>query len=221
MQVVHRGQHGAQHFTAPIQVVEVGATEPATHRTVGPHMPATGVAGTGLVQRRVVCFVSGIADFQVVPGRLERIDSGRGFSIFIDYAHTDDALMNVLTSLRQICRGRIIVVFGCGGDRDKGKRPKMGKVATELADLAIVTSDNPRNEDPQAITNDIMRGITGTNYAVVIDRKEAIRKALAMAAAGDIILLAGKGHETYQVSRNSTIHFDEREVVCEWLQSVN
>ncbi|HNX81643.1 MAG TPA: UDP-N-acetylmuramoyl-L-alanyl-D-glutamate--2,6-diaminopimelate ligase [Candidatus Omnitrophota bacterium] len=159
--------------------------------------------------------------FSVVPGRLERIDSHKGFSIVIDYAHTDDALRNVITSLRQICRGRLIVVFGCGGDRDKGKRPKMGSVVTELADFAIVTSDNPRSEDPQSIINDITRGITGSNYIVVVDRKEAIRKALAMAVEFDIILLAGKGHETYQVMRNATIHFDEREVICEWLQSAN
>lgn len=162
-----------------------------------------------------------IEAFVGVPGRLERIDSHKGFSVLIDYAHTDDALTNVITSLRQICRGRIIVVFGCGGDRDKGKRPKMGRVVSELADFAVVTSDNPRSEDPQAIINDITRGITGSNYIVVADRKEAIRKALAMAAADDIILLAGKGHETYQVTRNATIHFDEREVVCQWLQSVN
>ncbi|MDD5594815.1 MAG: UDP-N-acetylmuramoyl-L-alanyl-D-glutamate--2,6-diaminopimelate ligase [Candidatus Omnitrophica bacterium] len=158
-----------------------------------------------------------IERFPGVPGRLERVDSRKDYAIYVDYAHTDDALKNVILSLKQISSQKLIVVFGCGGERDKGKRPKMGKVVTELADYAIITSDNPRSEDPDGIIKDIVRGIHKDNYCIIPGRKEAIKKALSIAAPGDIVLIAGKGHENYQIFKDQTIHFDDREVVTECL----
>jgi UDP-N-acetylmuramoyl-L-alanyl-D-glutamate--2,6-diaminopimelate ligase len=162
-----------------------------------------------------------IRDFKLVPGRLERIDAGQDFFVFVDYAHTDDALTNVITALRELSKKRIIVVFGCGGDRDKTKRPKMGKVVSELADFAIVTSDNPRSEEPDDIIKDILKGIDKDNYKIVQEREAAIKEALSMARSGDIILIAGKGHETYQISKGKSMPFDDREVVRRCLTSMN
>jgi UDP-N-acetylmuramoyl-L-alanyl-D-glutamate--2,6-diaminopimelate ligase len=164
---------------------------------------------------------SALEKFSSVPGRLERIEFKGSFSVFVDYAHTEDALRNVISSLRQLSPARIIVVFGCGGERDKIKRPKMGRIVTELADYAIVTSDNPRSEYPLKIIGDIKKGIKKDNYCVVPERKEAISKALSLAKTGDIILVAGKGHENYQISRSGTIHFDDREAIRECLQLKN
>lgn len=161
---------------------------------------------------------SAIEKFVSVPGRLQRIDSARGFDIFVDYAHTEDALRNCLAALREISQKKIIVVFGCGGERDKTKRPKMGEAATELADYAVITNDNPRSENALSIISDIKSGIRKNNYCVVPDRKEAIRKALALAKAGDIVLAAGKGHENYQILNGKTIHFDDREIIRECLK---
>ncbi len=155
---------------------------------------------------------TGVERVRAVPGRLEPIDCGQLFKVFVDYAHTDDALYNVLSALRQLISGRIIVVFGCGGDRDKTKRPRMGRVASELADLVIVTSDNPRSEDPGTIADQIVSGIQNKNYAVILDRAKAIKEALAKAKEGDCVLIAGKGHEPYQVLKDTTIAFDDREV---------
>ncbi|MDP3786283.1 MAG: UDP-N-acetylmuramoyl-L-alanyl-D-glutamate--2,6-diaminopimelate ligase [Candidatus Omnitrophota bacterium] len=154
----------------------------------------------------------GIENVRAVPGRLEEIDCGQPFKVFVDYAHTDDALCNVLSALRPLISERIIVVFGCGGDRDKTKRPRMGKVAGKLADLVIVTSDNPRGEDPKTITDEIVAGIGSANYRVIVDRMQAIGQALSAARDGDCVLIAGKGHETYQVLKNTTVAFDDREV---------
>jgi len=166
----------------------------------------------------------GIENVRTVPGRLEAIDCGQPFKVFVDYAHTDDALYNVLSALKPLIPGRMIVVFGCGGDRDKTKRSRMGRVAGKLADLAIVTSDNPRGEDPKAITDEIAAGIETKNCTVVIDRAEAIRRSLLEARAGDCVLIAGKGHETYQVLKNTTVAFDDREVAKKilhrWTQKV-
>jgi len=160
----------------------------------------------------------GIEASGFVPGRLERIDCGQDFHVYVDYAHTDDALKNVLMSFKQVSPAKVIVVFGCGGDRDKTKRPKMGEVAGQLADYAIVTSDNPRQEDPQTIIGEIMAGFKGNHYAVVSDRKEAIAKAFSLAQKGEIVLIAGKGHEDYQIFKDKTIHFDDREVARECLK---
>ncbi|MDD5137246.1 MAG: UDP-N-acetylmuramoyl-L-alanyl-D-glutamate--2,6-diaminopimelate ligase [Candidatus Omnitrophica bacterium] len=156
----------------------------------------------------------GIEAVTQVPGRLERLTSPRGFHVFVDYAHTDDALKNVLESLRAIAHnGRIITVFGCGGDRDRTKRPKMGRVASSLSDFCVVTSDNPRSEDPQAIIRDILEGMERDNYLVEPDRLEAIRHAMGMAKTGDLVLVAGKGHETYQITGDKVVPFDDREAV--------
>lgn len=154
----------------------------------------------------------GIENVRAVPGRLEEIGCGQPFKVFVDYAHTDDALCNVLSALRPLISERIIVVFGCGGDRDKTKRPRMGKIAGKLADLVIVTSDNPRGEDPKTITDEIVAGIESANYRVIVDRMQAIGQALSAARDGDCVLIAGKGHETYQVLKNTTVAFDDREV---------
>ena len=162
----------------------------------------------------------GIENVRAVPGRLEAIDCGQPFKVFVDYAHTDDALYNVLSALRPLISERMIVVFGCGGDRDKTKRPRMGKVAGKLADLIIVTSDNPRGEDPKMITDEIVVGIESANYRVIVDRMQAIGQALSAARAGDCVLIAGKGHETYQVLKNTTVAFDDREVARKILCSI-
>ena len=159
-----------------------------------------------------------IAKFKPVPGRLERVDRGGDFSVFVDYAHTDDALKNVLTTLKELTASRIIVVFGCGGNRDKAKRPKMGRVASELSDFAIITSDNPRNESPRDIIADILSGITTKNFKVIADRRAAILGSIKMARPGDVILIAGKGHETRQIFKNRSIHFDDRETVRQCLE---
>jgi len=157
--------------------------------------------------------VRGVEALRHIPGRLERVPVGNGFHVFIDYAHTDDGLRNVLESLQVVKHKRIIVVFGCGGDRDRTKRPRMGKVASDLADLSILTSDNPRGEDPQAIVDEIIPGFDRASYDVILDRREAIARALDIAQEGDIVLLAGKGHETYQVFRDRTVDFVERDIV--------
>lgn len=152
-----------------------------------------------------------------VAGRLEGIDLGQDFRVFVDYAHTPDGLENVLLAVRELARGRVIVVFGAGGDRDRTKRPIMGKLAARLADYCIITSDNPRSEDPDAIVREIEKGVRHegkdrSHYASIVDREEAIAGAIEMAEPGDVVLIAGKGHETYQIFRDRTIHFDDREV---------
>jgi UDP-N-acetylmuramoyl-L-alanyl-D-glutamate--2,6-diaminopimelate ligase len=147
-----------------------------------------------------------------VAGRMERI-SDIPCTVLRDYAHTPDALERALTSLRPLTGGRLIVVFGCGGDRDRRKRPLMGRIAVENSDLAIATSDNPRTEDPEAIIDDIEQGIGGLSHLRITDRLAAIDAALNQAHAGDTILLAGKGHETYQIIGTEKFPFDEREIV--------
>ena len=154
-----------------------------------------------------------------VKGRIEVVPTDTDYTVIIDYAHSPDGLENIITSLKEIATGRVVTLIGCGGDRDKTKRPKMGRIAAELSDFCVVTSDNPRSEDPSAIIDDILEGMqdTTTPYKVVVNRKDAIRWAMENAEKDDIILLAGKGHETYQILPTGTIHFDEREVVSEIL----
>jgi UDP-N-acetylmuramoyl-L-alanyl-D-glutamate--2,6-diaminopimelate ligase len=161
-----------------------------------------------------------LENFSFVPGRLEAVQTNRGFSLFVDYAHTEDALSNVIRTLREVSRGRIIVVFGCGGERDRAKRPKMGAVVTELADYAIITNDNPRSEEPLDIIEEIKQGINKDNYCVIPDRFEAIRESLSIAGDGDIVLVAGKGHENYQIIKNKRREFDDRQVVKKCLASM-
>ncbi|MDD5115511.1 MAG: UDP-N-acetylmuramoyl-L-alanyl-D-glutamate--2,6-diaminopimelate ligase [Candidatus Omnitrophica bacterium] len=157
---------------------------------------------------------SAIEEFKCVPGRLERA----GDNIFIDYAHTPDALSNVIKALRPLIAGRIIVVFGCGGERDRSKRPKMGRIATELADYAVITTDNPRSEDPLRITAEICRGARRGNYCVLVDRFEAIRKAVSLKGRNDCLVIAGKGHEDYQALKEKVVHFSDREAVRKCLR---
>jgi UDP-N-acetylmuramoyl-L-alanyl-D-glutamate--2,6-diaminopimelate ligase len=157
----------------------------------------------------------GLASLKGVSGRMERIDAGQDFTVVVDYAHTDDALKNLLETVRELGPRRVITVFGCGGDRDKTKRPLMGAVAARLSDVVVITSDNPRSEPPEAILEDIQRGINGYRKAerlVIEDRRDAIARALEMASAGDVVVIAGKGHETYQVLRDRTVPFDDRQV---------
>jgi UDP-N-acetylmuramoyl-L-alanyl-D-glutamate--2,6-diaminopimelate ligase len=163
----------------------------------------------------------GIQELRQVPGRFEAVSAAQSFRVIVDYAHTDDALEKVLTSAREITSGRLIVVFGCGGERDRSKRPLMGEVAARLSDYAVVTSDNPRSEDPHAIIKEIEQGMKSANYRVESDRREAIRIALAQAKDGDTVLIAGKGHETYQTIGTTSYPFDDREVAKELLHELN
>jgi UDP-N-acetylmuramoyl-L-alanyl-D-glutamate--2,6-diaminopimelate ligase len=144
-----------------------------------------------------------------VPGRFEPVDAGQPFTVLVDYAHTPDGLENVLRSAREITDGRLICVFGCGGDRDRGKRPLMGAVVRRLADVAVVTSDNPRSEEPAAIIADITGGFA---MDVEVDRRLAIERAVGMAAPGDVVVIAGKGHEQGQELADRTVPFDDRDV---------
>jgi len=165
-----------------------------------------------------------LSNFPGVPGRLERVANSRGIHVFVDYAHTPDALKNVLKTLKNLDPARILTVFGCGGDRDRSKRPMMGREAARLSDLVFVTSDNPRTEDPQAILKEIIPGILeggmtpGKECLVEIDRQRAIERALTEAKAGDVVLIAGKGHEDYQILGKEKIHFDDREIARKALQ---
>jgi UDP-N-acetylmuramoyl-L-alanyl-D-glutamate--2,6-diaminopimelate ligase len=161
--------------------------------------------------------VKGAQALKNVPGRLERVELGQPFSVFVDYAHTDAALENVLSNLAKLPHRKIITVFGCGGDRDRTKRAPMGRAAASMSDQAIVTSDNPRGEDPSRIFSDIEEGLKGyfSNYTLIPDRKTAIVKAVELAQPGDIVLIAGKGHEDYQILKDRTIHFDDRETAAE------
>jgi len=155
-----------------------------------------------------------------VKGRVEVVPTpGKPYTVLIDYAHTPDGLQNVLSSVKSFCKGRLIAVFGCGGDRDPIKRPIMGKIGVELADIAIITSDNPRTEQPMAIISHIVEGVRGyENYEIIENRPNAIRHAMDIAEKDDIIVLAGKGHETYQEIHGVKHHLDEREVVAAYLE---
>jgi len=161
----------------------------------------------------------GVEHVSGVPGRFEAVDERQPFTVLVDYAHTPDSLANVLRAARELTRGRLICAFGCGGDRDRGKRPEMGRIATALADVAIVTSDNPRSEDPLTIIEEILEG-AGPGAEVEPDRRIAIAKALGMARAGDVVVIAGKGHEQGQEFADRKIPFDDREVAREALREV-
>jgi len=184
-------------------------------------------AGVGLSYGMdLAAIAEGVRTCPPVPGRFERIDSGQPFLVVVDYAHTDDALRNVIQAARELAReasqGRVITLFGCGGDRDRTKRPLMGMAAAELSDFVVLTSDNPRSEDPLDIMNDVMVGLgrLDTPYFAEPDRAKAIARALGEAAAGDVVLLAGKGHETYQILHDRIIDFDDRETARQVLQSL-
>jgi UDP-N-acetylmuramoyl-L-alanyl-D-glutamate--2,6-diaminopimelate ligase len=158
-----------------------------------------------------------------VPGRLEAVSAGQPFSVFVDYAHTDDALKNVLLTLREITKGRVLVAFGCGGNRDAGKRAKMGKIAAELADYTLITSDNPRKEDPAKIAAQIVEGhrsLRSESPAVELDRRRAIEQIIGGAQPGDSVLIAGKGHKTYQEFDDTVVPFDDRVHAREALEAL-
>ncbi|GKX66117.1 UDP-N-acetylmuramoyl-L-alanyl-D-glutamate--2,6-diaminopimelate ligase [Inconstantimicrobium mannanitabidum] len=159
-----------------------------------------------------------------VPGRCQRVGKSHNldFTIIVDYAHTPDGLENILSTVKQVTKGRVIAVFGCGGNRDTVKRPQMGEIATRIADIAIVTSDNPRKEEPALIIEDILKGIKDKDNCITIEnRYDAIKKAIELAKSEDSVVIAGKGHEDYQILKDETIHFDDREVVEEILQNRN
>ena len=154
-----------------------------------------------------------------VKGRAEVVKTDTDYTVLIDYAHTPDGIENILKTVKGFAKGRTVIVFGCGGDRDNAKRPIMGRIAGEIADFCIVTSDNPRTEDPMKIITMVEEGVkeSGAEYVVIESRYDAIKYALLNAKKDDVIVLAGKGHETYQILNSGTIHFDEREVVKEIL----
>jgi UDP-N-acetylmuramoyl-L-alanyl-D-glutamate--2,6-diaminopimelate ligase len=158
----------------------------------------------------------GIRSFAGVPGRFERIRQGQSFDVIIDYAHTDDALSNLLAVVRRQTKGRVICVFGCGGDRDRSKRPLMGKVAAKGSDWSILTSDNPRGEEPSSIIKEIEKGFlqeeSKGGYEVCLDRREAIYRAVKMAKPGDMVVITGKGHEKTQIVGTKILPFDDREI---------
>jgi UDP-N-acetylmuramoyl-L-alanyl-D-glutamate--2,6-diaminopimelate ligase len=165
--------------------------------------------------------VEGLATAEPVPGRYQRIDRGQPFSVVVDYAHTPDALEQLLVAARSSGGGRVVVVFGCGGDRDREKRPLMGRVAATLADVAIITSDNPRHEEPRTVLADVVAGASGPGQiSTEVDRRTAIARALSLAAAGDVVLVAGKGHETSQTVGSRRVDFDDRVVVAEELATL-
>lgn len=188
------GKHNALNLLAAWGVLSVLGLEP---REIGEHL----------------------GSFKGVEGRLERVENQRGVGVFVDYAHTPHALRVVLEALRPVTRGRLVVVFGCGGDRDRGKRPLMGAVASELADVVVVTSDNPRSEDPMAIIEDILQGVEG-DALVEPDRRRAIRLALEDRQPGDVVLIAGKGHEDYQIIGDEIFPFSDRRVAQEALEDL-
>lgn len=163
-----------------------------------------------------------LESFESVPGRFELVDEGQTFSVIVDYAHTPDGLENILKTARQIAKQHIITVFGCGGDRDRTKRPIMGRIAAQLSDVVIATSDNPRTEDPEFILSQVEEGVLETigdkKHKKITDRKSAIEEAISMASEGDIVIIAGKGHENYQILKDKTIHFDDKEVARDVLR---
>lgn len=179
-----------------------------------------GVIGAALAEKIDPAIIkSALEDFHAVSGRFELVREGQDFTVIVDYAHTPDGLENVLKTAREIATKRLIVVFGCGGDRDRTKRPIMGGIAAKLADVVIATSDNPRTEDPEFILSEVEQGVIpalhGNFHEKITDRRKAIFRAIELAQPGDIVLIAGKGHENYQILKTGTIHFDDKEVATE------
>ena len=185
------------------------------------HLAAAGLCLAAGLDLKAVA--AGLCSLKVVGGRLEKVDWDGNFSVIVDYAHTDDALKNVLTTLRPLCKGRLIVVFGCGGDRDTSKRPRMAKVAEQLADIIFVTSDNPRTEEPEYIIGEIVTGFenpVAETITTEVERKKAIELAVKIAKKDDIVLLAGKGHETYQLVGKQKIDFSDKQIATDYLKGL-
>jgi len=177
-------------------------------------------AGVGIAcQIPLDTIKAGIEKIRVIPGRLEPIENNKGLVVFIDYAHSPDALKNLITTAKEFSKKRVLILFGCGGNRDQTKRPIMGRIATELADQVVITSDNPRNEDPNKIIEDIKVGINKSNFEIIPDRYAAIKRVLFMAKTGDTVLIAGKGHEDYQIIGDEKKHFDDRSIAKKILES--
>ncbi len=219
-------KHGT-HSTHLMLVTPWGPAE-ITTRLLGAHNVSNilgAVTVCGGLGVPLDAIIEGVESLQAIPGRFEDVDAGQEFRVIVDYAHTEDGLRNVLPAAREICTGSIITVFGCGGDRDRTKRSKMGAAALEGSYYCIVTSDNPRSESPERILMDIEQGIQhhggkrGENYEIIDDRLDAIHAGLARAKPGDLVLIAGKGHEDYQILSTGRIHFDDREVVRAWLEA--
>ncbi len=190
--------------------IEVMLRQPGRHNVENALAAAAATRSVGVP---LAAIAAGLEAASTVPGRLERVSPPGSPAVLVDYAHTDDALRNVLGAVRPLTRGRLVVVFGCGGDRDRSKRPRMAAVAEAGADVAIVTSDNPRSEDPSAIIDEIRTGFEHPErHAVRVDRREAIRHGIeSLRAPGDVLIVAGKGHEDYQITAEGTVHFDDRE----------
>ncbi|MDX2227115.1 MAG: UDP-N-acetylmuramoyl-L-alanyl-D-glutamate--2,6-diaminopimelate ligase [Verrucomicrobiae bacterium] len=205
-------------------LVQAGQEQEVTLPMTGRHNVSNALCALGIglsLGLDTAGMIAALATLRGVPGRLEAVAHRLPFDVFVDYAHTDDALRNVLRTVREFARGRVILVFGCGGSRDAKKRPLMGRVASELADFSVLTSDNPRKENPADILRQISAGFGGAEkHAVIEDRREAIFRALSMARENDIVLVAGKGHETYQEFADAIVPFDDREVVAECLTQI-
>ena len=184
---------------------------------------ALGVIGAALSMGIAVDDIqTGINAIKGVPGRIQSVPNDKEFNVIVDYAHTPDGLENILNAVREFTKGKVITVFGCGGDRDKTKRPIMGDIAARLGDYSIITSDNPRSEEPIDIINQVEEGVRPVtdDYEKIVDRKEAIFRAVAIAKAGDSVVIAGKGHEDYEIFKDKTIHFDDVEVAKEALEEL-
>lgn len=217
--------HGVR-FTAQTPVGAIAIRSPL----VGRHNVSNILAAVGVGLEQGIALptiASGIAALAAVPGRFERVEAGQPFTVVVDYAHTEDALFRLLATAEAVKTGRIITVFGCGGDRDRGKRPAMGRVSARYSDIVIVTSDNPRSEDPEAIISEILPGVeagmreAGRGRSLVhIDRRAAIYEAIRMAKPGDLVLIAGKGHEDYQIIGATTHPFDDRVVAREAMEAL-
>ena len=203
---------------------------PVESRLVGEHNVSNLLAAIGVaLHAGATCdqVRAAVASVSNVPGRFERVSAGQNFTVVVDYAHTEDALLRLLTAAQALKTHRIITLFGCGGDRDRGKRPKMGRAAVEHSDVVVLTSDNPRTEDPTAILREVEVGVrealrtrAQVDYHLVPDRREAIGMAVRLARPGDIVLIAGKGHEDYQIIGTTKFHFDDREVAREAIQQL-
>jgi UDP-N-acetylmuramoyl-L-alanyl-D-glutamate--2,6-diaminopimelate ligase len=199
-------------------------------RLVGEHNVFNLLAAIGVVLQEGLTLDqvrSAVGAVSAVPGRFELVEAGQDFTVVVDYAHTEDALVRLLTAAQALCTGRIITVFGCGGDRDRTKRPKMGRVAVQLSDVVVLTSDNPRTEDPAAILREVEVGVkealaerTHVQYQMMPDRRAAIAAAIQEAKPGDMVLIAGKGHEDYQIVGTTKHHFDDREVARETIGTI-
>jgi UDP-N-acetylmuramoyl-L-alanyl-D-glutamate--2,6-diaminopimelate ligase len=212
-----------RHHRSGLRGIELSADTPAgpvdvVSPLIGEHnvMNLLGAIATGVaLSLRPEAIGTALAGVATVPGRFERVEAGQDFLVVVDYAHTPDALRRVLDTARRLTPGRLGVVFGAGGDRDRGKRPLMGRIAAELAHRVWLTSDNPRSEDPAAIIREIAAGVEPApsgGYAEITDRREAIEAALTWAEAGDTVVIAGKGHETYQIIAGQVLPFDDRSI---------